>query len=164
ALRGSRLGAAGVFYRAVSDRGRSGECGDCSKIAGAGGTLEFAKAGYVYGGGCTLQQYRQQCARGDVAEVVDPRIQQSAYGVVGSGHGFHSGGKPDHHRKRGQSYRGGEREAGDGDWFLGLFSGWFADYAGDSFCRMGMAGVDALAIRVGSFSLAVATFWDYGHN
>jgi hypothetical protein len=29
---------------------------------------------------------------------------------------------------------------------------------------MGMAGVDALAIRVGSFSLAVATFWDYGHN
>jgi hypothetical protein len=144
ALPGSGLGIAGVFYRTVSDRRRSRKCRHRPTVARAGGTLEPAEARNVHDSSCAVQQYRQQCARGDAAEIVDPWVQQSAHGLVGSGHGFHACGQSDDHRERGQPHCGGERQAGDGDWFLGLFPGWLAHYARDSGCGMGMAGLDSL--------------------
>ncbi len=95
------LGAVGVFRRTVPDRGRSGECRDRPKIARGGGTLESAKARHVHGGGGVAQQYREQCARGNAAEVVDPGLQQPAHGLAGSGHGFNPSGQSDDHWKRG---------------------------------------------------------------
>ena len=71
-------------------------------------------------------------------------LQQSAYGLVGFGHGFNARGQSHDHGKRGQSHCGGERQAANGDWVLGLFSGRFAHYAGNSGGGMGVADLDSL--------------------
>src|SRR5580692_10211855 len=62
----------------------------------------------------------------------------------GSSHGFNARRQSDDHGQRCQSYRGGECQAGNGNWFLGLFPCWFAHYAGDSGCGMGVADLDSL--------------------